>query len=221
MKLAGTRFAGLIRDAILGISEFGEKRGIGWLTYNPLLFVYYHYLARKNAPPMMRAISQVFPGAQRYVDVGAGSGAFAASAARRGRQVWACEHSRWGRLIAERQGVRCVPFDLGAEPPADLLGDFDLSYSFEVAEHVPPDAGDTLVEFLAAQAPVNVFTAAQPGQGGTGHINEQPKEYWIERFERNGRTYRPELSEQLATALRREGVSAEYLVDNVMVFEAA
>jgi SAM-dependent methyltransferase len=218
MRLAGTKFAGVMRDAILGISEFGEKHGIGWLTYNPLLFIYYHYVARKNAPPMMRAISQVFPAAQRYLDVGAGSGAFAASAARRGRQVWACEYSRWGRMMAQRQGVRSIPFDLYADPPADFSGGFDLAYSFEVAEHVPADAGDKLVEFIAAQAPINVFTAAHPGQGGTGHINEQAKEYWIERFERNGRSFRPELTEQLADALRHEGVSADYLVDNVMVF---
>ena len=28
-----------------------------------------------------------------------------------------------------------------------------------------------------------VFTVAQPGQGGKGHINEQPLNYWIEKFE--------------------------------------
>src|SRR4051794_21634667 len=168
MKLAGTKFAGTVRDAIIRVSEFGERRGSESLTYNPLLFAYYTYLARKNAPPMMRAISRVFPGAQRYVDVGAGAGAYAASAARRGRQVWACERSCWGRMAATHQGVRCVPFDIGSEPPADLFGGFDLAYSFELAEHLEAPDGDRLVEFISRQAPVTVFTAAHPGQGGTG-----------------------------------------------------
>jgi hypothetical protein len=31
-----------------------------------------------------------------------------------------------------------------------------------------------------------LFSAAVPGQGGTGHVNEQPHAYWIERFRRLG-----------------------------------
>jgi hypothetical protein len=122
-------------------------------------------------------------------------------------------------MSAQHQGVRCVPLDLRDEPPADLLGGFDLAYSFELAEHLAPEHGDRLVDFMSRQAPVTVFTAASPGQGGTGHVNEQPKDYWIERFERTGQNFRPELTEQLAAALRHEGVYADYLVDNVMVFE--
>jgi hypothetical protein len=33
---------------------------------------------------------------------------------------------------------------------------------------------------------VVIFGAAIPGQGGTGHINEQWPEYWIDKFSDNG-----------------------------------
>jgi SAM-dependent methyltransferase len=63
---------------------------------------------------------------------------------------------------------------------------FDLALSVEVLEHLSPAAGDRAVQHLAASAPVVLFSAAVPGQGGTGHRNEQWPSYWAERFGRHG-----------------------------------
>ncbi len=63
---------------------------------------------------------------------------------------------------------------------------FDLALCVEVAEHLPPDRGPTLVEELVALAPVVLFSAAVPGQGGQGHFNEQWPDYWAGLFQRNG-----------------------------------
>lgn len=199
-------------------SRFGERHGTNWLTYNPLQMGAYHRLAVCDAPPVMDALEEVFPGARHLADVGSGSGAFAAEAQRRGRSVEACEFAFGGRLYARRQGVRCCRFDLRSEPPARLGSGFDLVYCFEVAEHLPPDLGDHLVRFLAQLAPVTVFTAAPPGQGGLGHVNEQPREYWIERFELEQACYVDEMTARVRSAFRERGVRARWLVDNVMVF---
>jgi hypothetical protein len=43
-----------------------------------------------------------------------------------------------------------------------------------------------LVESLTTAAPVVVFSAAVPGQGGTHHINLQWPWYWRELFKRQG-----------------------------------
>ncbi len=75
---------------------------------------------------------------------------------------------------------------------ADLGGgvrlerDFDLAMSVEVAEHLPEAAADSFVDSLVALAPVVAFSAAVPGQGGRGHVNEQWQGYWAEKFERCG-----------------------------------
>jgi SAM-dependent methyltransferase len=198
------------------LSRAGERVGSHWLTYNPWLFRHFHDRAVANAPGVMRAIDAVLPGHDRLLDVGAGSGAFAAEAQRRGRQVVACEHSRAGRRMASRQGVRCYPFDLEREPPVPFSGSFDLAYCFEVAEHLPEELGMRLVRFLSASAPLVVFTAAQPGQGGTGHVNERPKAHWIRAFERAGMRFDAGCSTTLAERLEEERV-VDYLVRNVIV----
>ncbi|MET8139911.1 class I SAM-dependent methyltransferase [Sphaerisporangium sp. NPDC005288] len=59
---------------------------------------------------------------------------------------------------------------------------YDLALCLEVAEHLDDAAGRKLVTFLAGSAEFVAFSAAVPGQGGPGHINEQWLDYWIEAF---------------------------------------
>jgi SAM-dependent methyltransferase len=59
---------------------------------------------------------------------------------------------------------------------------FDLAVCLEVAEHLPGAAAPAFVAQLVALAPVILFSAAVPHQGGTGHLNEQWPEYWAEHF---------------------------------------
>lgn len=213
-RSVGGRFA---RAVAARANEFATRSGVDWLVYNPYTMYQFHVLAARDAPAVMRAIERCFPEAKSYVDVGAGSGAFAAEARRRGRQVMACEYSVWGRLMARMQGVPTQPFKLEEQPPANV-GRFDLAYCFEVAEHVPASLADRLVAFLARLAPATVFTAAPPGQGGTQHVNEQPMSYWIEKFDREGQRHDSRRTARIKQAFVEEGVSAPWLLENVNVF---
>lgn len=66
---------------------------------------------------------------------------------------------------------------------------FDLAISLEVAEHLPVSCAGPFVENLTRLSRLVLFSAAIPGQGGTGHVNEQWQDYWAEQFARHG--YRP------------------------------
>jgi len=70
--------------------------------------------------------------------------------------------------------------------PLTLDCRFDLAISLEAAEHVAPERANIVVDNLVALAPVVLFSAAIPGQGGTGHVNEQWPGYWADKFREHG-----------------------------------
>jgi len=63
---------------------------------------------------------------------------------------------------------------------------FDLAICTEVGEHLNPASSEHLIKYLTQSAPVVIFSAAVPGQGGHGHINCQPREFWHDLFTSNG-----------------------------------
>jgi len=68
----------------------------------------------------------------------------------------------------------------------DLGRRFDLAVCLEVGEHLDEQIASTLVASLVAHAPAVLFSAAIPGQGGAGHVNERWPSYWAERFRASG-----------------------------------
>ena len=66
--------------------------------------------------------------------------------------------------------------------PLSTIGPADVSICLEVVEHLPSENAKGLVKLLTETSDFVVFSAAQPGQGGTHHINEQSLAYWVEEF---------------------------------------
>lgn len=113
------------------------------------------------------------------VDVGAGEG--------------------WFAKVFQQEGATDVDTIDGPWSEADLKIDFedptsyprglyyDLAICLEVAEHVNEDYARPFIDWLSTLAKVIVFSAALPGQGGNGHVNEQWPSYWAGLFAENGR----------------------------------
>lgn len=59
---------------------------------------------------------------------------------------------------------------------------YECAISMEVAEHLSPKVAPNFVKSLVNCAPVIVFSAAIPYQGGTHHLNEQWPSYWAKLF---------------------------------------
>lgn len=87
-----------------------------------------------------------------------------------------------GRLLIEKTKFQAM--DLSRPEP--LGRTFDLAMSLEVAEHLPARVAASFVEMLVKAAPLVVFSAAIPNQGGTHHVNEQWPTYWERLFSRHG-----------------------------------
>ena len=137
-------------------------------------------ISRESAEAVLPSILQ-FVQPMSVVDVGCGAG------------TWLAAFRSYG--IEDLRGVDghyVQPDDLEIPPtqftphdltkPLDLGRRFDLALCLEVAEHLPERNAAGLIEMLVSLAPVVLFSAAIPGQGGFEHLNEQWPSYWARRF---------------------------------------
>jgi hypothetical protein len=135
----------------------------------------------QNVIPFLRGHSHV----SSVVDIGCG------------RDVWVDEWRRNGvedtlgmdgdyvsadRLVIPKE--RFAAFDLSE--PIRLGRRFDLVQSLEVAEHISASKAEIFIDSLVAHSDLILFSAEVPGQGSEFHINEQPYEYWPDKFARPG-----------------------------------
>ena len=119
------------------------------------------------------------------LDIGAGHGAWAAEWLAAGvKDVLAVDGDYVKREQLAIPSEHFRPHDLAT--PLDLGRKFDLVQTLEVAEHLAADKADLFVDNLIRNGDVILFSAAVPHQGGEHHVNEQPPEYWRQRFANRG-----------------------------------
>jgi 2-polyprenyl-3-methyl-5-hydroxy-6-metoxy-1,4-benzoquinol methylase len=148
------------------------------------------------------------------IDVGCGNGIYLQAFSR--RNVWGvgCDGSR--------HGVRLCPaelfvFQYDLKNPLVVNRRFDLCICFEVAEHIPTRYSSNLVRSCCNTSDVVVFSSAPIGQGGTDHINEQPREFWDALFECKGFVTSGDSTAALQTAFARRNV-VPWLTANARVY---
>jgi SAM-dependent methyltransferase len=120
------------------------------------------------------------------IDVGCGEGWWAAEFANHDCDVIGLDGGWHGQ---HQLGDRFIPHDLKQPIPQHLHGRFDAVVCLEVAEHLPAVRSRSFVQDLCkltAPGGFIIFSAAIPGQGGTGHINEQWPDYWARLFDEQG-----------------------------------
>ena len=152
--------------------------------YNEDFYTYIDAGSRRSA----RAVSSLLMPEMTIaslLDVGAGHGAWAAEWMAAGvKNVLAIDgdYVKRDQLAVPAKNFRA--HDLGT--PLALNQKFDLVQTLEVAEHLPHAKAELFVDNLVAHGDVVLFSAAVPHQGGEHHVNEQPPEYWRQKFKARG-----------------------------------
>ena len=173
--------------------------------------------AAKSAPEIADGILEAFPRTARVVDVGCGAGDLLAEFQSREYYCTGLERAAAAIELCRRKGLVVLPCNLETIAP-DTLIRHDVAICMEVAEHLPEKAADGLVALLCSLAPVVIFTAAHVGQGGNGHVNEQPQDYWALKFTERGHRYDVLTTEAMASSWERSGNVASWYWQNLMVF---
>lgn len=118
------------------------------------------------------------------VDIGCGTGTWLAAALADGAQsVFGVEGAWVDQTMLDDPRIIFTPHDLEAPYAGPSV---DLAISLEVAEHLSPQRAQGFVADLVALAPAVLFSAAIPGQGGVGHLNEQWQSWWAVLFAAHG-----------------------------------
>lgn len=173
--------------------------------------------AAMSAPVIADTVVSAFA-PQTCIDVGCGTGELMIELAAHGVRCWGFERATYAVDECLRKGLTIYPLDLELIPRGMKIEAVDVAICMEVAEHVAATAGPGLVRLLCRLAPVTVFTAAPPGQGGNGHVNEQLMDYWIELFTANGRRLDHETTSRLSSLWQSSGSVESWYYSNLAVF---
>lgn len=119
---------------------------------------------------------------ETMIDLGCGSGAMCRVAAKLGCYSSGLDNEIQNTDISE-DNLWLHRADLSElQPCLDSLT--ELVLCLEVAEHIEQGTKESnLIENVSnAVDRTLIFSAATPGQGGCGHVNEQPHDYWREKL---------------------------------------
>lgn len=136
-----------------------------------------------SAEVVVPLVLSLFP-ARSVIDIGCGVGGWLNAFERHGVSDYVGVDGDY----VSREQLRIAPDRFIARDLTTFIESgrtFDLACSLEVAEHLPVECADQFVAALVQAAPVVLFSAAIPGQGGTAHVNEQWQSYWAELFFRH------------------------------------
>ena len=153
------------------------------------------------------------------VDIGCGVGIYLKEFNKKGiEDLLGVDGSPAARVDFLLSPEKLIIFDLAKK--YNFAKKYDLALCLEVAEHLREEDANTLVETIIGASDNIIFSAAVPGQGprSIGHINEQPPEYWIEKFADRKYNYLKERTENMRKEMKARGV-VWWIVNNLMVFK--
>ncbi len=179
----------------------------------------YFALRQKKASSSAAVVADCLTGQfapSTVVDVGCGTGAYLREMERLGVSAHGYEGSTHALASAVVSPDKIELQDL--REPLVAPKSHDLVVCLEVAEHLPAESANQLVDSLVTLGDRVVFSAAAPGQGGWDHVNERPAEYWIALFEEHGYELRVEATARLRSRLDHAGASW-WLGRNLLVLE--
>jgi hypothetical protein len=152
---------------------------------------------------------------RRLADIGSGPGIYATAFRNLGVEVLAIDG-----VTPPPEYSSCPPDEIRdfREPFLNVWGQFDMTFCFEVVEHIPEEKSATLLANLAQFGDLLILSYAPPHQGGIGHVNEQPKRYWVNRLAENGFAYDRDATGKILEHFKNNKTPYMWMTENICVF---
>jgi len=152
------------------------------------------------------------------IDYGCGAGWFLYYFKKAGiNDIIGVEPNKTNSSVLDSSIVEDIKF-LDLTTPIHIDRRFDLAMNIEVAEHIDKKYADLVVENITRHTDLLIFSAATPGQGGYGHINEQPFEYWAEKLNKINFYCDSENTKKFRWYLK-ENKAKSWYINNISVFK--
>ena len=159
-------------------------------SYKPELYEKIKNNGYKYAKIIIPELKKNFP-IESVIDIGCGGGSFLHGCVDLGLEVFGVDGPHVEpALQVDSNRIRYA----NLEKPFIAGERFDLCVSMEVAEHLDEKYAEIFVSSLCAHSNNILFSAAQVGQPGIHHVNCQPLEYWIQKFQNRGYIFMKNLS---------------------------
>jgi SAM-dependent methyltransferase len=187
-----------------------------WRSQEKEYFSFVERTTMASAPAIADSVIAAFAPSS-VLDVGCGTGALLDHFRSRGLRVKGVEFAPHGLRMCRQRKLDVLVWDLRRGDGGDL-GQFDVAICVEVAHQLPETSADPLVDWLCHSArQAVVFSANTPGMSDRLRLNEQPHEYWIDKFSKRGFRFRPNLTRRWRDEWRA-AKTAPWFYENTLVF---
>jgi len=164
-------------------------------VYNEDFYSNRHSRTKYAAKTILSKVIEVHPSITSAIDIGCGVGTWLSVLKQHGVSNVQGVDGPWVEqklLEIPPECFRSYDFKV---PEIDLTFNrrYDLAICLEVAEHIDPPKAKAFVQYLTTLSDLILFSAAIPGQGGIGHVNEQWPSYWVGLFSEHGYVVRDTL----------------------------
>jgi SAM-dependent methyltransferase len=200
-------------DPLLTVRLSPVRRWAMDKVYDQDFFLDANQEKQRSAATVARILSELYH-FESVFDIGCGCGLYLAELQRLGKEAVGCDGSSYGVRLAPPE---IIVFQADVTRPIALNRRFDVVVCFEVAEHLQSRFSRRLVENCTTFSDRVLFTAAPPGQGGVGHLNERPFRFWIELFAERGFAHEEHLSRRVRERMTEAHV-VEWIANNFMSF---
>lgn len=171
---------------------------------------------RWNIKHLLSAFA-LFEVPEKMLDVGCGNGIMVKTARQLGCEAYGVDqlvNETWPDYFFHKNLVDYFQLPNG---PVDMV------FCIEVAEHLHESAHATLCDTICNNLKNGnnkflIFSAARPGQDGTGHVACRPAAYWAQQFIMRGLTANDIKTMNLSLLWSRINSPLNYFYDNLMVF---